>query len=243
MRAAADASGADDLAQVVASIDQLLSSLGMSRDDLDLDAISFQTALPVDRIRPLLDGERTEPDDLHGTFRSRLVFLRETRLKPDGRRCTLEEIATGTGVSHGQVGYLLNGERRPGFTVLAALEKFFDVSPGFFTATQCQVLSRALQPVHESLTHLALLKGKGISQIALRSSITPGTSGRLGLELRTALEAAVSRPESEDPEVRELTDTMLSLPSKSRRQILPLVKDLLGLVRPGDPPSEDDPRP
>ncbi|MBY8846077.1 helix-turn-helix transcriptional regulator [Streptomyces sp. SP2-10] len=242
MPADADASKADDFSGIIASIDQLLSTLGMCHEDLDLEEISYQTAIPVDRVRSLLAGAEAEPEDLHDTFKQRLIFLRETRLKPDGKRYTLDEIAAGTGVSHGQVGYLLNGERRPGFTVLASLEQFFNVSPGFFTATERQALSRALQPVHESLMHLALLKGKGVSHLALRSSITQGaSSSRLGLELRAALAAAISQPEPEDPEVRELTNTMLSLPTKSRRQILPLIKDMLGLVRPGDAPPDDDP--
>lgn len=240
MHADADASKADDFSGIITSINQLLLTLGLDHEDLDLEGISYQTAIPVDRVRSLLAGAETEPEDLHDTFKQRLIFLRETRLKPDGKRYTLDEIATGTGVSHGQIGYLLNGERRPGFTVLASLEQFFDVSPGFFTATERQALSRALQPVHESLMHLALLKGKGISHLALRSSITPGSSSRLGLELRAALEAAISQPEPEDPEVRELTNTMLSLPTKCRRQIFPLIKDMLGLVRTDDDPPADE---
>ncbi|MGW0333488.1 helix-turn-helix domain-containing protein [Streptomyces sp. NPDC003011] len=239
MHAAADASQADDLAEIIASIDELLSMLGMSRDDIDLDDISYQTAIPVDRIRSLLNGEHTEPEDLQEAFKQRLVFLRETRLKPGGKRYTLDEIAAGAGISHGQVGYLLNGERRPGFAVLAGLQQFFDVSPGFFTATERQALHRALQPVHESLTHLALLKGKGISQLALRSSIAPGASSRLGHELRAALETALSQTEPEDAEVQELTDKMLSLPTRSRRRILPVIKEMLGLVRPDGEPSDD----
>ena len=172
-----------------------------------------------------------------------LLFLRETRLKPEGRRFTLDEIAVGAGISHGQVGYLLNGERKPGFTVLASLERFFDVSPGFFTATERQALHRALLPVHESLTYVALLKGRGISQIALRSNANKA-SAWLGQELRLALETALHQPDPapEDPDVRELADEMLSLPTNSRRRIMPLIRDLLGLVRSeGDSPNADSP--
>lgn len=188
----------------------------------------------MERVHALLNGEEAQPEQLQDVFRQRLVFLRDTRVKAGGKRYTLDEIAAGAGISHGQVGYLLSGERKPGFTVLAGLERFFAVPPGFFTATERQALYRSLKPVHESLTHVALLKGKGISQLALRSTLAPGTSSdRLGEELRSALQAALSQPEPEpeDPEVRELADRMLSLPAKSRRRIIPLIKDLLGLVR------------
>ncbi|AYN41608.1 XRE family transcriptional regulator [Streptomyces dangxiongensis] len=242
MHAAADASQADDLAVILTAINELLSVLGMGRDAIDLDDVFYQTGIPVDRIHAVLNGEEAEPEDLQEVFKQRLVFLRETRLKPGGKRYTLDEIAAGAGISHGQVGYLLSGDRKPGFTVLAGLERFFDVPPGFFTATERQALHRSLKPVHESLTHVALLKGKGISQLALRSSIAHGTSSsRLGQELRTALETALSQPEPEpeDPEVRELADKMLSLPAKSRRRVIPLIKDLLGLMRPeGESPTD-----
>ncbi|MEW2132068.1 helix-turn-helix transcriptional regulator [Streptomyces sp. NPDC005435] len=240
MHAAADASQADGLAAMMAEIDELLSVLRMSREDIDLDDLSYQSGLPADRVRALLDGAEVGPENLEERFQQRLVFLRQTRLKPGGKRFTLDEIAAGAGISHGQVGYLLNGERRPGFTVLAGLERFFDVPPGFFTATERQALHRALKPVRESLTHLALLKGKGIHQLALRSGDFHGASTRLGHELRAALETALSQPEPpvEDPEMRELTDTITALPVKSRRRIMPLIQDLLGLVR-SDGPEED----
>ncbi|MFH9677564.1 helix-turn-helix domain-containing protein [Streptomyces sp. NPDC017405] len=243
MGAAADASEADELAVLLAAIDELLCLLGMGRDAIEWEDISYHTGIPVDRIHAVLDGEPEEPEDLQALFKQRLVFLRDTRVKPGGKRYTLDEIAAGAGVSHGQVGYLLSGDRKPGFTVLAGLERFFAVPPGFFTATERQALHRSLKPVHESLTHVALLKGRGISQLALRGSIGQGTSSsRLGQELRAALEAALHQPEPkpEDPEVQDLADRMLSLPARSRRRIIPLIKDLLGLVRPeGEPPNDN----
>ncbi|MER5466258.1 helix-turn-helix transcriptional regulator [Streptomyces sp. NPDC002668] len=235
MDAAPDAFPVNDLATAVVSIDELLRTLGLDRDVIDIDKISYETGIPVDRVHALLDGKELEPANLQESFQQRLVFLRETRLKPGGKRYTLDEIGTGAGISHAQAGYMLNGKRSPGLAVLASLERFFAVQPGFFTATDRQALHRALQPIHDQLTHLALLKGKGISDLAMRSgtTTTTGEDSKLGLELRAALTVALNQPEPEkdDPEVRELTDKMRSLPSKSRRRILPLIQGLLGLVR------------
>lgn len=233
---------ADGLRAVVAAIDGLLRDLDLGRDVIDLDHLSHRTGLTVPRVQALLDDGGEESEQEQDSFQDRLVFLRETRRKPDGKMYTLDEIGAGAGISHGQVGYLLNGKRKsPGLDVTRKLEKFFEVEPGFFTATERQALYRALQSTHEQLTHLALLRGKGIDRLAMRSD-TSGDS-RIDRELRDALSEALSRPESkepEDPEVRELTDRMRSLPSKSRRRVFPLIQGLLGLAR---PEPEDRPLP
>ncbi|MFB6985579.1 helix-turn-helix domain-containing protein [Streptomyces sp. NPDC056304] len=245
MDAAPDASQANDLAAAVASIDELLALLGLGRDIIDIGDISYRTGIPVGRVTDLLGG--VEPQgavDPQTIFKNRLNFLHQTRLKKDQKKYTLDEIAAGTGISHGTVGNMLNGARTPKVPVVASLERFFDVAPGFFTASDSQALLRALEPVHDQLTHLALLKGKGISQVAMRSSVASGDSGRIGHELRQALTAALSQPrrDYDDPEVRELTDRMLSLPSRSRRRIIPLMRDLLGFVRSeGEPPASGPP--
>ncbi|MEU3987616.1 helix-turn-helix transcriptional regulator [Streptomyces platensis] len=228
---ASDLHPADGLRAVVAAIDELLRDLDLGRDVIDIDHLSHRTGLPVPRVQALLDDTGEASEQEQDSFQDRLVFLRETRRKPDGKMYTLDEIGAGAGISHGQVGYLLNGKRKsPGLDVTRKLEKFFEVEPGFFTATGRQALYRALQSTHEQLTHLALLRGKGINRLAMRS----GTSGdsRIDRELRDALSEVLSRPEGEDPEVRELTDRMRSLPSKSRRRVFPLIQGLLGLARP-----------
>ncbi|MFI1400785.1 helix-turn-helix domain-containing protein [Streptomyces sp. NPDC020681] len=239
---ATDAPRADDLGVAVAAIDDLLQALELDRSVIAFDKISFETGIAVDRVHALLDERNEEPEDLQESFQQRLVFLRETRVKPGGKRYTLDEIGEGAGISHGQVGYLLKGQRSPGLAVLASLEKFFDVPPGFFTATERQALHRALKPIHDQLTHLALLKGKGVSHVAMRSSAAADNDSTLGRELRAALTVALDRPESEDLEMRELTDTMRSLPSKSRKRVFPLIQGLLGLARPdNEEPTDESP--
>ncbi|PBC82102.1 hypothetical protein SAMN05428945_3341 [Streptomyces sp. 2224.1] len=236
---ASHAHPADGLPTVVAAIDELLRDLGLGRDVIDIDHLSHRTGITVPRVQALLDDTGQESGNVQDSFQDRLVFLRDTRRKPDGKRYTLDEIGAGAGISHGQVGYLLNGKRKsPGLDVTRKLEKFFGVEPGFFTATERQALYRALQSTHEQLTHLALLRGKGIDRLAMRS----GTSGdsKIDRELREALSEALSRPEREDPEVRELTDRMRSLPTRSRRRVFPLIQGLLGLAR---PESDDGPPP
>ncbi|MFI2077608.1 helix-turn-helix domain-containing protein [Streptomyces triculaminicus] len=233
MTDALDAFHADDLERGIASVDELLHVLGLSREVIDFDKISYDTGLTVERVRGLLAGEEAGPEDLSQTFQRRLVFLRETRRKPNGKKYTLDEIGQGAGISKGQVGFLLNGQRMPGLAGVSKLERFFAVQPGFFTATDRQALRRALQPIHEQLTHLALLKGQGITRLAMRSGAS-GEDSKLDRELRAALTVALAEPEGdrEDPELRELTEEIRALPTKSRRRIFPVLRGLLGLARP-----------
>ncbi|MFJ2628957.1 hypothetical protein ACIO6T_37755 [Streptomyces sp. NPDC087532] len=218
----------DALAAAVASIDQLIQSLDMDRSVIDVERLSFETGIPTERIPGLLDGMTPESETPQETFRKRLVFLRDTRLKPGGKRLTLDEIGEGAGISHGQVAYLLKGQRSPGVGAVSGLEMFFGVVPGFFTATERQALHRALQPIHEQLTHVALLRGTGISALAMRSSSVGGDDDRIGRELRAAVAEALQQPE----EVRELTHQMRALPPKSRTRIFPVIRQILGLERP-----------
>lgn len=231
---APDAPQADDLAVAIEATDELLNVVGLSRSVIDLEKISYDTGIDPVRVQMLLDGKGVEPEEQQDSFQQRLTFLRATRLKPGGKRYTLDEIGDGAGVSHAQVSHLLNGKRSPGLALTARLEKFFGVQPGFFTATERQALCRALQPVQEHLTTLAYLKGKGVSQLAMRSGRATGDDSRLGQELRAALRVALDQPAPADPEVSALTDQMMSLPSKSRRRIFPLISGLLGLARPED---------
>ncbi|MCZ9339061.1 helix-turn-helix transcriptional regulator, partial [Streptomyces sp. TRM76130] len=74
-----------------------------------------------------------EPD-VQARFMQRLDLLRRTRLKPNGRRYTQQEIADGAGMSRQQAGALINGDRRPTMEHCDALQRFFRVHAGFLTA-------------------------------------------------------------------------------------------------------------
>jgi len=246
---APDAPPAVGLAATIASIDGLLQALESNRDSVftseQLDQLYQRTGIQQDRILSLLDGtDDPEQESLtaQDRFRQRLLFLRETRRKPDGKRYTLDEMAQGTDMSHGNVHHLLTGR-----TVAARLEHgarmeaFFGMEAGFLHATDRHLLCKALQTILEQLTLLALMKQKDVSQLVMRS-IDAGGETSLGMELRKTLVAALSRPDCPDPEaqaMRELTDDMMSLPTPSKRRILPIVRGLLGLERPdgADPGS------
>lgn len=223
----------DDLQALVSAIDELLNAVGLGREAIDSDKLSFETGIPVDRVAELLDGAESEPESLNETFRQRLNFLRETRRKPDGKRFTLDEIGQGAGISKAQAGFLLNGQRMPGLAIVSALENFFHVEPGFFSATERQSLCRALQPVRGQLTHLAFLKGHGITRMAMRSGRTADESA-LGQELLSALSAVLNEPDREDPEVRQLTSEITSLPCESRRRVVSGLRSLLRRARGGE---------
>ncbi|MFE7778419.1 helix-turn-helix domain-containing protein [Streptomyces sp. NPDC057445] len=242
MVAAPDEAQADDLAAVIQAIDELLPLVGLDRSVIEIAHISHQTGITADRVLALLNGAAPGTESLDQVFRTRLAFLRDTRRKPNGKEYTLNELGTAAGVSGGQVHFLLKGERSPTLKVSDQLEKFFQVPAGFFTASESQALARALHPIHAQLNLFALLQGKGISQLAMRSSGSGGEATELGQELRAALTVALTQSEErdseDDAEVRELANSVKSLPSKSRRRVIPLIKDLLGLVRDDtDPPA------
>ncbi|MFJ5740061.1 helix-turn-helix domain-containing protein [Streptomyces microflavus] len=244
MYAASEASDADDLAEVMASIDELLAVIGLGREAIDLEGLTRKTGIPARRVLQLLDGARpVSPPGTEGeqeVFVERLRFLRDTRLAPGGKKYTQDEIAAGTGISHGQVGYMLKGERTPKLLVAAKLERFFNVTPGFFTASEYQLLLRALAPIRDELTYVAFLRGKGITQIAMRSSTAADESSTIAKELRSALAAALTqqpgRDEEADADVRELAEQLSSLPTRSRRRVMRVLRDVLGLV----PTADDD---
>lgn len=129
-------------------------------------------------------------------------------------------------MSHGQVGFLLKGQRNPGMWAVSALENFFNVPAGFLTASEEQALDRALKPVLEQLLHLAVLKGRGISALAMRSNSDGTGDAQLGRELRTALSQALAAPPDDD--VRELAEQMKALPPRSRNRVLPAIRRILG---------------
>lgn len=244
MDAGTGASDVEELAEVAGAIGELLELMNLDREAINIEGLSHKTGIPVRRVIELLDSAgpeaSTEPAVTEQQiFVERLRFLRETRRAPGGKRFTLDEIAAAIGVSHGAVGYMVNGERAPKLMVAAKLERFFNVTPGFFTASEHQLLLSALRPIHDELNHLALLRGMGITQIALRSSANADDNSMIAKELRSALAAALSQQtdREEDAEVRELTQQLTSLPPKSRRRVVPVIRGLLGLV-PLDDSSE-----
>ncbi|MEU2764514.1 helix-turn-helix transcriptional regulator [Streptomyces sp. NPDC006906] len=229
------------LAQSIQSLETLLAELGMDRSLIDLDRLSYHAGIPRQRVAELLEGHAPPQEaPAQEIFRQRLNFLRETRRKDDGKRLTQDEIGEGACMSHGQVGFLLNGQRSPGMWAVSALEKFFHVPAGFLTASEEQALDRALKPVLEQLLHLAVLKGRGISALAMRSTSDGAGHDQVGRELRTALAQALSAPPDDD--VRELAQQVGALPPKSRNRVIPAIRRILGREQRAarGPQPEDD---
>lgn len=220
-------SGRGSLAHSIQSLENLLAEMGLDRSVVDLDRLSHQAGIPLQRVTELLkDHAPPREETPQEIFVRRLNFLRETRRKDSGRRLTQDEIGEGAGISHGQVGFLLKGQRSPGMWAVSALEGFFKVPAGFLTASDEEALDRALKPVLEQLLHLAVLKGRGISAFAMRSNSDCAGDDQLGRELRAALNQALA--EAPDDDVRELTYQMKSLPPRSRKRVLPAIRRILG---------------
>ncbi|MDI3387342.1 helix-turn-helix transcriptional regulator [Streptomyces sp. B-S-A8] len=143
---------AGPLAVVVARVAELADRLGVPRGEVFRPPkLSAESGVPVAVVEDLLAGRPAGEADLQARFLQRFALLRKTRLKPDGRRYTQQEIADGAGMSRQQAGALINGDRRPTMEHCAAIQRFFKVHAGFLTAEDADALTGALRRVEEEL--------------------------------------------------------------------------------------------
>ncbi|MFE9401263.1 helix-turn-helix domain-containing protein [Streptomyces sp. NPDC006530] len=140
------------LAAVVARVAELADKLGMSQPDVfDVHRLSEASGVPADVVAALLDGRPAGEPDLQARFLQRFSLLRSTRLKPNGRPHTQQEIADGAGMSRQQAGALINGDRRPTMEHCDAIQRFFGVHAGFLTADDTDALGGALLRTEQEL--------------------------------------------------------------------------------------------
>ncbi|MEU2336616.1 helix-turn-helix transcriptional regulator [Streptomyces sp. NPDC006654] len=141
------------LPAVVARVTALADRLGVAHPEVfDIGRLSYASGVPEPVVRALLSGRPAgEEPDVQERFLQRLDLLRRTRLKPNGRKHTQQEIADGAGMSRQQAGALLNGDRRPTMEHCDALQRFFRVHAGFLTAEDSEALAGALQRVEQEL--------------------------------------------------------------------------------------------
>ncbi|WP_233521684.1 helix-turn-helix domain-containing protein [Streptomyces triticagri] len=145
-------SAAGAQASVVARVVELAERLGMSRDEiLDPERLSAESGVPAHTVRALLDGRPAGESDLQARFLQRFELLRRTRLKPNGRPYTQQEIADGAGMSRQQAGALIHGDRRPTMEHCAAIQRFFEVHAGFLTAEDPEALADCLRRTEQEL--------------------------------------------------------------------------------------------
>lgn len=64
-------------------------------------------------------------------FEETLQQLLSEKVKPDGKKFTIEDISLGTGISSIYIRKLLSGESKPGFDVVEKLAHFFEVDPNY----------------------------------------------------------------------------------------------------------------
>lgn len=140
------------LAATAARVAELAGELGLSRTEVfGLQRLSEESGVPADVVRALLEGRPAGEHDLQARFLQRFDLLRRTRLKPNGRRYTQQEIADGAGMSRQQAGALINGDRRPTMEHCDAIQRFFGVHAGFLTAEDSDALTGALQRTEQKL--------------------------------------------------------------------------------------------
>ena len=171
------------LAASVARVAELAIKLGLSHGDVfDVHQLSDASGVPADVVSDLLDGRPAGEPDLQARFLQRFDLLRRTRLKPNGRRYTQQEIADGAGMSRQQAGALINGDRRPTMEHCDAIQRFFGVHAGFLSAEDADALNGALQRTEQRLLQdyadesdplERLLQDHGVRGIAWRAAQLP----------------------------------------------------------------------
>jgi transcriptional regulator with XRE-family HTH domain len=203
------------LTAVVARVTALADRLGVPHPEVfDTGALSVASGVPEPVVTALLSGRDAGEPDVQARFLQRLDLLRRTRLKPNGRRYTQQEIADGAGMSRQQAGALINGDRRPTMEHCDAIQRFFRVHAGFLTAEDPEALAGALQHTEqELLQRLAdterraaaatddplerLLQDHGVRGIAWRAAQLPTDQHRDKVaEWLDMLLESVKRPES-----------------------------------------------
>ena len=201
------------LTAVVARVGALADRLGVPHTEVfDVGRLSAACGVPEPVVGALLGGRPAGEPDVQTRFVQRLDLLRHTRLKPNGRKYTQQEIADGAGMSRQQAGALINGDRRPTMEHCDAIQRFFRVHAGFLTAEDPEALSGALQRTEqELLQQLAereaavaaedplerLLQDHGVRGIAWRAAQLPTDQHRDKVaEWLDMLLESVKRPES-----------------------------------------------
>ncbi len=140
------------LAAVVSRVTALSDRLGVPHAEVfDFRGLSVASGVPEPVVKALLCGRPAGEPDVQARFLQRLDLLRRTRLKPNGRKYTQQEIADGAGMSRQQAGALINGDRRPTMEHCDALQRFFRVHAGFLTAEDPEALVSALQHTEQEL--------------------------------------------------------------------------------------------
>jgi transcriptional regulator with XRE-family HTH domain len=223
----------EGVAAALAAAKAELEELGHTLDVIGFDQLAYETGIAESTIRKLFAGESVSPEEIDPPFKDRLRFLMETRLHPDGRQYTRPELAAAAHVDRSVITNYLLGKRSPSLDTAKDLEKHFKV-PGFFTIGPEGVLLAALEPVLDQARFLARLKGQRVEHVALRGSVTAG-SNDLSRQLQAAIDEVLETAQSmNDPELRELTDTVLSLPASSRRGVMGILRSVVGLARKND---------
>lgn len=180
---------AGPLAASIARLAELAGKLGVPHGEVfDVHHLSEASGVPADVVSALLEGQPAGEPDLQARFLQRFDLLRRTRLKPNGRRYTQQEIADGAGMSRQQAGALINGDRRPTMEHCDAIQRFFKVHAGFLTAKDADALDGALQRTEQTLLLdyaggesdplERLLQDHGVRGIAWRAAQLPSDKHR-----------------------------------------------------------------
>ncbi|MFJ4682206.1 helix-turn-helix domain-containing protein [Streptomyces sp. NPDC091377] len=204
------------LSAVIERVTALTDRLGIAHTEVfDTARLSVACGVPEPVVTALLAGRAAGEPDVQARFLQRLDLLRRTRLKPNGRKYTQQEIADGAGMSRQQAGALINGDRRPTMEHCDAIQRFFRVHAGFLTAEDPEALADTLRRTEQDLLQQLtdrerqaaaratedplekLLQDHGVRGIAWRAAQLPTDQHRDKVaEWLDMLLESVKRPES-----------------------------------------------
>ncbi|MFI5939074.1 helix-turn-helix transcriptional regulator [Streptomyces uncialis] len=223
---------------VVARVRDLADRLGVPHAEVfDIPRLTVASGVPEEVVRDLLTGRTGGEPDLQARFLQRFDLLRRTRLKPNGRRWTQQEIADGAGMSRQQAGALINGDRRPTMEHCAAIQRFFGVHAGFLTAEDADALVSALQLTEQELLQWAAAQDRAVPPAppappATAPGADPGNPSRDAMD--DALEQLL-----QNHGVRGIAWRAAQLPTdKHRDKVTEWLDMLLESVKPPHGPTE-----
>ncbi len=127
----------------------------------------FRRPAPVGRVRRAptrgagpAGGRPAGEPDLQARFLQRLDLLRRTRLKPNGRKYTQQEIADGAGMSRYRRAPSSTATGAPPWSTATPSSASFRVHAGFLTAEDSEALVGALQRSEQELLQQLAERGK-----------------------------------------------------------------------------------
>ncbi|MBG7704886.1 XRE family transcriptional regulator [Streptomyces sp. MC1] len=137
---------------------------------LDVEDLSARTGIPRKDVILLIEGKQVERTSVTDRVRRRLVFLRKTRRRGDGRSYSMQDFAEIVGVTR-QTMTSWSTTGVPSIEAADQIRRHFDLPAGFMTADEPEALNEVLlAKLHElEAQNTPLPMPPELRRLALRS--------------------------------------------------------------------------